>query len=161
MTLLWLCETHTLKRCLVCTGLIKSDRPLYLSVSHEKGNRLSNLKILKRIIDVSLTEFQIRTVSRVATMSCELTHYSSCKFLFASWWLNRVISLAVSFTTCQLACFYQYNLCYIELQTFHENNILHMPAKPEPHTTIGSTVSFKNNHTYPRLLLRTNHWMTS
>ena len=56
----------------VYTGLIKSNRPLYVSVSHKQGNNLSDLKFLRRIahvINILLKEFQIRTMSHIATMS--------------------------------------------------------------------------------------------
>ena len=42
------------------TGLIKSNRPLYVSVSHKHGIRLSDLKFLRciaHVINVLLTEF--------------------------------------------------------------------------------------------------------
>ena len=56
----------------VCTGLIKSIRPLYVSVSHKHGIRLSDLKFLRyiaHIVDVLLTKFQIRAMSHIVTMS--------------------------------------------------------------------------------------------
>ena len=57
------------------TGLIKvikSNRPLYVSDSHKQGKMLSDMKFLRSIshvMNVLLTEFQIRTMSRIATMS--------------------------------------------------------------------------------------------
>ena len=54
------------------TGLIKSNRPLYVSVSHKQGNKLSDLKFPRHIghvINDLLTEFQIRILSHIATMS--------------------------------------------------------------------------------------------
>ena len=61
-------------RCVVqqCIGLIKSNRPLYVSVSHGHGIGLSDLKFLRCIayvIDVLLAKFQIHTMSHIATMS--------------------------------------------------------------------------------------------
>ena len=55
-----------------CSELIKSNRPGFVSVSHKQGNASSNLKFLRRFahgIDILLTEFQIRTVSCMATLS--------------------------------------------------------------------------------------------
>ena len=56
----------------ICTGLIKSNRPLYVSVSHKHGIKLSDSKFLRcvaHVINVLLTEFQIRTMSHIAPMS--------------------------------------------------------------------------------------------
>ena len=57
---------------IIYTGLIKSNRPLYVSVSHKQGIRLSDLKFFRHTahaINVLLTEFQIRTMLHVATMN--------------------------------------------------------------------------------------------
>ena len=56
----------------IYTGLIKSNRPLYVSVSHKHGIRLSDSKFLRciaHVINILLTEFQIRTMSYTASMS--------------------------------------------------------------------------------------------
>ena len=56
----------------VHTGLIKINQPRFVSGSHKQGNMSSNLKFLRRIahgIDILLAEFQIRTVSCMATLS--------------------------------------------------------------------------------------------
>ena len=53
------------------TWLIKSNRPLDVSVSQKQGNRLSDLKFLgsiAHVMNVLLTEFQIRSMSHIATM---------------------------------------------------------------------------------------------
>ena len=47
----------------ICTEFIKSNRSLYVSVSQEKDNKFSDLKFLtyiSRVIDVSITEFQVK-----------------------------------------------------------------------------------------------------
>ena len=69
-----------------CTGLIKSNRPRFVSVSHKQGNGSSNLKSLRRIahgINILPTEFQIRTVSYMAT-------FFAVQIKFAGWLFNRV-----------------------------------------------------------------------
>ena len=56
----------------ICTGLIKSNRPPYVSVSHKHGIGLSDSKCLRcigHVINILLTEFQIRTMSHTASMS--------------------------------------------------------------------------------------------
>ena len=137
-------------RCVVqqCTGLIKSNRPLYVSVSHRHGIGLSDFKFLRCIayvIDVLLAKFQIHTMSHiVAKMSI---------------WTNALFTVQIQ--VCQLvveprnhtagcvicvghvssiACFYhqylQHNLCYKELHAFIEDSKnLHMTAKYEPRGT--------------------------
>ena len=55
-----------------CTGLVKSNRPLYVSVSYKHGIRLSDSKFLRciaHVINVLLTEFQIRTMSHIAPIN--------------------------------------------------------------------------------------------
>ena len=55
----------------VGTVLIKSNRSLFVSVNHTQGFKLSDLKFLRRIahvINVLLSEFQIRTMSHIATI---------------------------------------------------------------------------------------------
>ena len=55
-----------------CTGLIKSNQPLYVSVSHRHGIRLSDSKFrrcIAHVMNVLLTEFHIRTMSDIAPMS--------------------------------------------------------------------------------------------
>ena len=56
----------------ICTGLIKSNRPPYVSVSHKHGIRLSDSKFLRciaHVINILLTEFQIRTMLHIASMT--------------------------------------------------------------------------------------------
>ena len=71
-----------------CTGLIKSNRPRYFSVSHKHGIRLSDLKFARciaRVIKVLLAEFQIRIMSHIATMNT---------------WINALFAMQIK--VCQL-----------------------------------------------------------
>ena len=55
-----------------CTGLIKSNRPLYVLVSHKLSIRSSDLwfiRCISHVTNVLLMEFQIRSMSHIATMS--------------------------------------------------------------------------------------------
>ena len=74
--------------CMYCTGLIKSNGPRFVSVSHKQGYGSLNLKLLRRIahgIDILLTEFQIRTVSCMATLSLRTNAFFAVQVQV--WWL--------------------------------------------------------------------------
>ena len=126
---------------------LQGNRPFLVSVGHKQGNMLSDLKFLRRfakVTNVLLTEFQIRTMSHMATMSM---------------WTNALFKVQIQ--VCQLvveprnptdcvihvgnvssiACFYhwylQHNLCYKEQHTFIfiENKKIQLTVKYEPRTT--------------------------
>ena len=104
---------------------------------------------LSHVTNVLLMEFQIHTMSHLATMSM---------------WTDP--SFTVQIQACQLggggggggglnpviSMWDMYNFCYKELHTFIKNDInLHMTVnmRPTELELIGSTGDPKNSHTYP------------
>ena len=125
-----------------CTGLIKSNWPLFVSASH----KLSDLKFLRRIahvINVLLTGFQVRTLSHIATVSM------STNALFAM--QIKVCQLVVELrdlTGCviyaghvsSIACFISniFNTAFViknRTRLLKITKSLQMAATNEPHTT--------------------------
>ena len=56
------------------TGLIKSNRSLYVSINHNQGNKLTDLKFrgcIAHVINILLTELKTCAVSRIATLGVQ------------------------------------------------------------------------------------------
>ena len=143
-------------------GWLKVIR-LFIFQLYKQGDKLSDLKLLRRdahVINVLLREFQIRTMSHIATMSMWTTalfpvQFQDCQLVVEPRNLFGCV-IHVGCVTSIARFYHQYlqqNICYKELHTFIENSnnsyIWQKNMSPTELKLIGFSGGLNNRHNHP------------